>query len=186
MSATQHAQKIREDSVMYLTTALLQLLQKAPLSDIKVTQLVQRAGVSRMAFYRNFDTLEDILAAYFAPKIVRLFDDVIDQVPSAEKLADMQQFFDDLGDDLALADQRHYEHIIRQLFNANMERYYSSNEAWADMDADNKRYWIKFMSAGVYGIWKEWLLHRQDETLDDLHQLIGKLQYATAAVMSED
>ncbi|RRG02020.1 MAG: hypothetical protein DUD28_11370 [Lactobacillus sp.] len=40
-----------------------------------------------------------------------------------------------------------------------------------------------FTSAGVYAIWREWLLNRQQETLAQMHELIGQLQQATMAAM---
>ena len=73
MAATNHAQAIKKDSQTYLTTALLQLLRTHDLDTITVTQVVKRAGVSRMAFYRNFTTLEDLLTAYFARRLQRGF-----------------------------------------------------------------------------------------------------------------
>lgn len=60
MAATEHSKKIKQDSQTYLITALLQLLKTKDFTDITVTQVVKRAGVSRMAFYRNFDTLDDV------------------------------------------------------------------------------------------------------------------------------
>lgn len=69
MAATQHAQQIKQDSQDYLTIALFQLLQKKELDQIKVTELIKRAGVSRMAFYRNYHSLAEILEQYFAPQI---------------------------------------------------------------------------------------------------------------------
>jgi AcrR family transcriptional regulator len=77
MAATKHAQLIQKDSQDYLTEALFQLLEKKSLEEIKVTELVTRAGVSRMAFYRNYQGLEDIIRQYFAPKLSRMFDNVI-------------------------------------------------------------------------------------------------------------
>lgn len=46
-----------------IETALLQLMQEHNLKEISVTQIVKRAGVSRGAFYRNYDTKEDVLRA---------------------------------------------------------------------------------------------------------------------------
>ncbi|MFD1430523.1 TetR/AcrR family transcriptional regulator [Lacticaseibacillus mingshuiensis] len=185
MAATKHAQQIKEDSQQYLTTALLQLLQMHDLNEIKVTDLIKRAGVSRMAFYRNYQALEDILHAYFAPQIEEIFEDVIRQVPSEEKLRDMAAFFSDFSADLALAATRNYEYIIQQIFTDNMARYYAQGSEWEDLDATKRRYWVTFMSAGVYGIWREWLLHGQEESLDDIHILIGTLQNATAGALKE-
>ena len=52
------------------------------------------------------------------------------------------------------------------------------------LDPTAKRYWVKFMSAGVYGIWREWLMNRQGETSADIHVLVGRLQDATAAALT--
>ncbi|MFD0898128.1 TetR/AcrR family transcriptional regulator [Loigolactobacillus binensis] len=183
MAATQHAQQIKQDSQDYLTTALFQLLQKKELDQIKVAELIKRAGVSRMAFYRNYHSLAEILEQYFAPHIQRLFNDVIIAVPSAAKITDMTAFFDHFAAELRLAATRNYEYIIRQLFYDNMVRYYDAGTAWQGISATKRRYWVTFMSAGVYAIWREWLLNRQKETLAQMHELIGQLQNATAAAM---
>lgn len=183
MAATQHAQQIKQDSQDYLTTALFQLLQKKELDQIKVTELIKRAGVSRMAFYRNYHSLAEILEQYFAPQIQRLFDDVIVAVPATEKIADMTDFFEHFAAELRLATERNYEYIIRQLFYDNMVRYYDAGTVWQGINATKRRYWVTFMSAGVYAIWREWLLNRQQETLAQMHELIGQLQQATMAAM---
>lgn len=44
-----------------LYRALCDLLKEKPLDAISVTALTQKAGVGRATFYRNFDTIEDIL-----------------------------------------------------------------------------------------------------------------------------
>lgn len=44
-----------------ITTALLQLMEKKPLENITVSELVEKAGVSRVSFYRNFESKQDIL-----------------------------------------------------------------------------------------------------------------------------
>ncbi len=48
-----------------LFTALLDLIKRKELSKISVTELTKRAGVSRMAFYRNYDSIPEIIVDYF-------------------------------------------------------------------------------------------------------------------------
>ena len=48
-----------------IETALLQLLEKKDLTKISISELVKRAGVSRAAFYRNYDSKEEILESVF-------------------------------------------------------------------------------------------------------------------------
>jgi Transcriptional regulator len=47
-----------------LFTALLSLIKKKSLYDISITELAKRAGVSRMAFYRNYNSTQDIITDY--------------------------------------------------------------------------------------------------------------------------
>ena len=45
-----------------IVSALLRLIYEKPLSVITISELCSRAGVSRMAFYRNYTSKEDIFA----------------------------------------------------------------------------------------------------------------------------
>jgi len=47
-----------------ITKALLQLMKKKPISDITITELVERAGVARVSFYRNFTSKENVIEQY--------------------------------------------------------------------------------------------------------------------------
>lgn len=47
-----------------ITTALLQLMETKKLKDIGISELCQRAGVSRISFYRNYRSKEEILKKY--------------------------------------------------------------------------------------------------------------------------
>ena len=64
MAATNYSQTIKNDTKDFITTVILQLLgiQKTSekpktLAQLTVSNVCQRAGVSRMAFYRNFDSI---------------------------------------------------------------------------------------------------------------------------------
>ncbi len=50
-----------ELTVQNLYAALLQLMERKPYKEISVTELVKTAGVSRMAFYRNYQDKSEIL-----------------------------------------------------------------------------------------------------------------------------
>lgn len=45
-------------------TALMILMEKKNFKEISITELTKKAGVSRMAFYRNYNNLEDIITDY--------------------------------------------------------------------------------------------------------------------------
>lgn len=55
-------------------TALLQLLEKKPYEEITITDITKRAGVSRMAYYRNYQSKDEILTKHLEQVYERLLD----------------------------------------------------------------------------------------------------------------
>jgi len=186
MAATDHSQQIKQDSRDYLISALLQLLKTKDLNDITVTQVVKKAGVSRMAFYRNFETLNDILIAYFKPKIDSEFTIIINKATPEQKMNALGSFFFELTDTMNLAVKRNYEFIIQNIFNDNMLNFYDTVFDWAKFTGVQKKYWTRFMSAGVYAIWREWLIDGQKDSLNDIHILIADFQTATLKALETE
>ncbi|MCF6160929.1 MAG: TetR/AcrR family transcriptional regulator [Furfurilactobacillus sp.] len=185
MAATKHAQQIKQDSQEYLTTALLQLLENKDLAEITIAQVVRRAGVSRMAFYRNFETLSDVLTAYFKPQIDARFNDIMTNTPQDQKIAALGQFFTDMTDTFNLAAKRGFEPIIQTVFNENMATFYKETINWNDISVAQQTYWVKFMSAGVYAIWREWLSNGQKESIEAIHEILAMFQQSTLAALKE-
>lgn len=46
----------------YIFEAYYELLKKRPCNDISVSDICEKAGVSRMSFYRNFKSKEDLIS----------------------------------------------------------------------------------------------------------------------------
>ena len=44
-----------------ITEALLQLMKEKTLYEIAITEIVERAGVARVSFYRNFTSKENVI-----------------------------------------------------------------------------------------------------------------------------
>ena len=58
----RHSEELNKVVVESLQGALLQLISKKPYDSITVTELCKKAGVSRMAFYGNFEIKDEIIA----------------------------------------------------------------------------------------------------------------------------
>ena len=159
MAATKHAQTVKNDTKEFITTAMLQMLAKEKLSTLTVSQVCKRAGVSRMAFYRNFDGLEQILYEYYQPKIAAVFNIIRHNSQTSIKLESQVEFFNTFGDDLLSSDNRGFEPIIQRIFIEEIKKFYA---------ADSDEYWTTFMSAGVYAIWRKWLLDGQQKPLIEI------------------
>ena len=63
-----------------ITTALLELMQKEEYKKITITDIVRKAGVSRVSYYRHFTTKEDVLIKYFDFVSKKFSDSVFDKI----------------------------------------------------------------------------------------------------------
>ena len=61
-----------------IVQALLQLTQKKPLSTITISELCEKAGVSRMTFYRNYESKEEIFTKHLAELFAEYKNDTYD------------------------------------------------------------------------------------------------------------
>lgn len=57
--------KQSERSKQWMADALLLLMEDTPYHQISVTDITEKAGVSRLTFYRNFESKDDILQFHF-------------------------------------------------------------------------------------------------------------------------
>ena len=70
-----------------IVSALLQLIYIKPLSAITISELCKKAGVSRMTFYRNYNSKEEI----FTKHLSEIFDEY---KSDTDCLAENNHFYD--------------------------------------------------------------------------------------------
>lgn len=100
--SNKEANQLTKESI---ETALLFLLEKKELKQISVSELVQKAGVSRNAFYRNYKSKEEILEAYYertSSNLKKKWHDLQDKV---QKDGVKQSFADFVQDQNRKAEQ---------------------------------------------------------------------------------
>lgn len=56
-----------------LAVALIQIMMEKKISTISISEIVEKAGVSRSSFYRNFDNKEEILIDYIQKRYKTYF-----------------------------------------------------------------------------------------------------------------
>lgn len=170
MAATEHAQNLKKDTQEWITTALLELLQTKQLSKLSVSEVVQKAGVSRMAFYRNFESLEQVLKEYYEPKYADIFHKIAFKTSHEQKIADLTNFFS--NNDFQTAIKGDYVGLLYQIFKHHIAKFYDEIIPFPDWTGAKRSYWIDFMSAGVFEIWVMWIKNGQKESLEEISSLI--------------
>lgn len=172
MAATNYARNLKQDSKNWITIATLELLQYKKLSELTVAEVAKKAGVSRMAFYRHFPNLSQVLTEYYEPKFQKIFDQTIHKISDEQKITDLHDFFTELTPDFKRAIAGEYTSIIFQIFTKQMARFYDTTTTWTDWQGSKRLYWIKFMSAGIFEVWLTWIQNGQKESLVEMTKLV--------------
>ncbi len=70
---------MNEMAVDCIYTALTQLMQTKPYEEITISEITRRAGVSRMAYYRNYKEKDDIILKRFQKQILFIESNISDK-----------------------------------------------------------------------------------------------------------
>jgi AcrR family transcriptional regulator len=147
--------KITRESIF---TALMILMEQRNFKEISITDITKKAGVSRMAFYRNYSVKEDIISI-FIDELLREYSMEIlnDKVIDINK--NLQLYFSYF---------RKHEKLINNLIKSNMinmilekciEAFYVLSQnivCTKAYSSEKQNYWIKYKAGGLYNVLIEW------------------------------
>lgn len=155
-----------------IVTALLQLIREKPLSAITISELAERAGVSRVTFYRNYASKE----AVFTTQLAEFFAMYESDDQGAERKgiyydqAHMSHCFHYLYQYRAFMDGLLYCGF-GDLFLRRLTAYV--RRKWAADPADGaEQYRLAAFSGMLYNIYTAWVRRDCRESPDELAKIV--------------
>lgn len=146
----------------YIVLALLQLMKKKSFSGISITELCEKAGVSRMSFYRYYESKQDVLKQECA----RITDEFVAKSGISYRNNPLKDYFIILfthlynNRDLALLLERADQlDIVKDDF----QRVFLST--YKGVYEEYKSYYI---SGGLYDVFCHWLRNGFQESPEEL------------------
>ncbi|MGM9611955.1 MAG: TetR/AcrR family transcriptional regulator [Oscillospiraceae bacterium] len=136
-----------------IETALLQLLRERSIQEISIEQIVNRAGVSRMAYYRNYGS-KDAILTNIINKICAAIRQVMhpylcnDDWPGARSA--LFQMLYSYKDTCEILIKAHETERVQNFFNDFASDY-------AEDDSDKERYRMYFWAGATYNLMYEWI-----------------------------
>ncbi len=139
-------------------TALMILMRKKAFRDITVTELTRKAGVSRMAFYRNYTDLESVIERHLEEGFVARSQELLaaEGSDARDSIRFCFSFFRDQSD------------LVKNLIDSGLTsilmdscmRFLSTVSQTLACDREIpprlKRHYIEFVAGGIYKILIEW------------------------------
>lgn len=160
-----------------LAIALLKFMESTPFADISVTELTQKAGVSRMGYYRNYDSKLALLKDYLA-QIEHDFPFIdLTAASEGEFYAFLRQVFDYLSkfelSTKILLNQGFEGLILDTLLNSKIFVEYRKKQsltcqATTALQDKSREYNLVFASGMLYHTYIHWVRQGQTETPQQL------------------
>ena len=137
-----------------ITKALFKLMKSKNYHDITVSALVKTAGVSRNSFYRNYQSIEDILRQYLVEQTSQWWNEYIAD-PNPNIIAETFQHFLNMREEILLLYRAGLSHLL-------MEHIILCGKQSLTGEVSNA-YQTAFMSGGLCGLTNEWILRGMKE-----------------------
>lgn len=168
--------KLAKESIF---TALMILMEEKDYKEISISELTKKAGVSRMAYYRNYYSKDDIIVQYLDELFTEYYQSIVQekQMTLFEQTRLFFSYFRNhakLIQNLIRAD---ITYLILDRFDQYLSNLFQSIISYPDVSPEMRRYRIEYFSGGLYKILIEWVksgLKESDEEMADIVvRLIG-------------
>ena len=137
----------------YIMTSLFELMKEKNYEDITVTEIVKKAGVGRVTYYRNFESKDDIIRQYFKSETEDFLKKQIYKPRTKE------DYFD-------IIKKAHLETLYLEFLNENMKINFIEN------NLSNNKY-LPYMYVGViFNTSMKWLESDCKESIDSLSKTL--------------
>ncbi|MEW4369804.1 TetR/AcrR family transcriptional regulator [Paenibacillus kandeliae] len=167
-----------------ICTALLLLIQDRPFGKITITDIVKRAGVSRMAYYNNYSSKQDILIDLVDSLILEINQHLLPYTDTLTgKSTDPEAFIRVLFESILAKrevyrtlQEAHFDYVILDCLNEIMQ-------SQLQHPTDEYVYWTYFKAGALYNVIVQWIRFGFVQSVEEMTAICLRYYYTP---MSED
>lgn len=166
MLSNEQLNKITKDKIR---GALRTLMHEKSFKNVTITELVKKAGVSRTAFYRNYESKEAILEEIcesFTGSIKGFLSDITKNVDLYNLFLDIFVKMKEAEEEIKLLFKAHLH--IEDLFPTEIGRFFRGHSA-------NERYVIIGLYGACKAIISDWIKNGMSEPIEEMASLCYNL-----------
>lgn len=150
-----------------IESALILLMAEKKYNDITISEIVKRAGVSRTAYYRNYESKEDILNTL----LQCLITNVITAMEQFSYVTEKEMYWKTLFITIK-AHAKHYCVLLKAGFgHIILEEITKQMIFGIKVENAKERYDMVFWSGAVYNVLTNWVQEGMTETEDEMVQI---------------
>lgn len=157
-----------------MVQALIQLLQTKSLSNITISELTERAGVSRMTYYRNYNSMDEIFISYLKDLVDAYRQDVAGWPDKGNyndyrNMLHCYEYFDHYREFIACLVKTGLGHLLQALDNYILDTYYTEDKG------RDFYYTLRAFSGSLYNIYVTWIMENSKESAEEIVSIICKI-----------
>lgn len=152
-----------------IVQSLLELMQEKEFKSITITEITKKAGVSRMAYYRNYYYKEDILDNYMT-ELLEKYSKIRNRIArenNNDKYSIMLyafEYFKENESFVVRLEESNLSNIIQNRITSYIQEIYKVNDT-------NSKYDAVIFSGAFYNTGKFWLMDGKKESLEELTRI---------------
>lgn len=171
------------DSKERLQRAFLKLIEEKPFAKITVNDIVEEAGVHRNTFYYHYQSIPALLNEICQQFVERAQENYKDIRTPADCVLPMMRISKDYKQaiqNVYFSEARNLQlACIRRIGKYSIESYIDNLTDGKNLDRRDREIMIRIYTAGIIGIWTEWVEEgMKAETIDDLLRM-DEIRYNT-------
>lgn len=150
-----------------LASALFELLEKKEYDEISIQDIVDKAGFSRMGYYRNFKSIDEVLDYYLKEITSHFFktSGIIKKGNSVEQFASI------LFHHLCSEETKNLFILLnKRRLQLHFYRYFAIS--YSEMDYETDPYLYSFLGSGYFGIFYKWISTGCKESEEELVAIV--------------
>lgn len=162
----------KERSRLWIIEALFLLMKSKPFQEITITEITEKAGVSRLTYYRNFSSKEDIILKYYDimfEEFLLMFDNINKEELDLKKLIIMSfERFEKDQDRAHLLIRDDLIHLLLKPFSNYITRALEKINIPSSLDY----FQLKFIEGGLFYTLFNWTKDNKSYTPEQLAENI--------------
>jgi len=143
--------------------------------DISITEITEKAGVSRMAFYRNYSNLEDIIVDYLDENFVSYAKErpacARDNSPDSIRL--FFTYFKNQSILIRNLIESGTTHLLLESFSAFLRTLSRNIVCDKSLSPAMEKYSVEFIAGGIYKVVIEWAKGGMAESDAEMAEIVG-------------
>lgn len=151
-----------------IVEALIKLMNEKDFDSIKITEICQKAGVSRMSYYRNYYDKKDIIKSY-------LNDISINFKNETHNLINFDIYTNKNVIKYLFTYFEKYEYFVKTLIKANLSgmlqevlNNYLENEIHIESKSTYEKYHMYSYAGALYNVYIKWIDSGMKESVDEI------------------